>query len=384
MMIIVSILVLGVLIFVHELGHFLFAKWNGVGVVEFAIGFGRPVYQRTYGETLYSLRLIPLGGYVRMVGDDPRELVGGGEGGARMESTLTGADSPVDPAILADRSRWFLTKGYLAKLSIVLAGPGFNFLFALIVAIASFAVFGRERPTDAPAIGAVIPAFPAEKAGLKGGDLVRAIDGRAIESWRDLADTVARSGGREMTFTVDRPGASGEPPVATDIKVTATTDGGELAVIEGTPPETRYKIGIVPSTERESVSLPTAIGAGWSHVWYLSEITLRGLWGMVQGAISPRHIGGPIFIFKEAAQSARRGVADLLGFMVFLSVSLAVLNLLPIPVLDGGHIVFFTIEALKGSPVSLAFQERANQVGLTLLLLLMIFALSNDILRLFS
>jgi len=386
MMIVVSILVLGLLIFVHELGHFLLAKWNRVGVVEFAIGFGKPLYQRTYGETLYSLRLVPLGGYVRMVGDDPRELSGSGGGGAeqRSESSLTGADSAVDPKLLADRSRWFLTKGYLAKMSIVLAGPGFNLLFAVIVAIASFAAFGRDRPTERPQIGGVIPAYPAEKAGLRAGDVVRTINGQSIDTWVQLADTVAASGGRELVLGVERPSeTAGGAPVPTEIKVVGQLDGGELAVLEGVPPGSRYKIGIIPSTEREAVDFATAVFAGTTQVWHLSVITVRGFWGMIQGAISPKHIGGPIFIFKEAAQSARRGLPDLLSFMVFLSVSLAILNLLPIPILDGGHLVFFTLEALKGSPVSLKLQERANQVGLAFLLLLMIFALGNDILRLF-
>ena len=319
-----------------------------------------------------------------MVGDDPRELSGPGNAENRAESSLTGADSVVNPQLLADRSRWFLTKGYLAKMSIVLAGPGFNLLFAILVAIASFAAFGIDRPSERPTIGGVIPAYPAEKAGLKAGDLIRTIDGTPIDTWLKLADTVASSGGRELVFEVERPSETpGEGPVTTEIKITGTLEGGELAVLEGIQPGSRYKIGIIPSTEREMVSFSTAIAAGTRQVWHLSVITMRGFWGMIQGAISPKHIGGPIFIFKEAAQSARRGLPDLLSFMVFLSVSLAILNLLPIPILDGGHLVFFTLEALKGSPVSLKLQERANQVGLALLLMLMIFALGNDILRLF-
>ncbi|MFM1847006.1 MAG: hypothetical protein RL417_480 [Pseudomonadota bacterium] len=388
-MILISILVLGVLIFVHELGHFLLAKWNGVGVVEFAIGFGKPLWQRRYGETVYSIRLIPLGGYVRMVGDDPRALAGVADGssseeGARAESALTGSEISVDPALLADRSRWFLSKGYWPKFSIVFAGPAFNLIFAVGAAIASFALFGRDVPLEGPAIGAVVPAYPAEKAGLKPGDIVRSIDGVPVSTLVELAERVAGSGGREMAFVVERGGEESGAKEEVQLRITGTSDAAELAMLDSDPqPATpRYKIGIVPGTKREPVEFFTAIKAGFIHVAYLSELTLKGLWGMVQGAISPRHIGGPIFIFKEAAQSAQRGAPDLIGFMVFLSVSLAILNLLPIPILDGGHLVFFTIEALKGSPVSLRFQERANQIGMALLLLLMVFAMGNDILKL--
>jgi regulator of sigma E protease len=386
-MILISILVLGFLIFVHELGHFLLAKWNNVGVVEFAIGFGRPLIQRRYGETVYSLRLIPLGGYVRMVGDDPRALseiaTTGGEG-ARAESSLTGSDVPTAPELVADRSRWFLSKGYWPKFSIVLAGPAFNLIFAVFAAIGSFAIFGRDVPLETPSIGGVVPAYPAEKAGLKKGDTVLSIDGVGVASWLELAERVAQSGGKEMSFLVERVGADTGAKEEVRLAVTGTAEASELAVLDRrTESKTpRYKIGIVPATEREAVSIFAAMKAGVLHVAYLSELTVRGLWGMVQGAISPRHIGGPIFIFKEAAQSAERGVADLIGFMVFLSVSLAILNLLPIPILDGGHLVFFTIEAIKGSPVSLRFQERANQLGMALLLLLMVFAMGNDILKL--
>lgn len=389
-MILISILVLGFLIFVHELGHFLLAKWNGVGVVEFAIGFGRPLWQRKRGETVYSLRLIPLGGYVRMVGDDPRALEGEqGKAptteGERSESALTGSDVQADAALLADKSRWFLTKGYWPKFSIVLAGPAFNFLFAILAAIGSFAVFGRDIALNTPVIGAVIPGYPAEKSGLKAGDTVKSIDGKPITSWAELAETVATSEGRQMAFVVERAAVSnGAEKTEVALSMTGTSDAAELAMLDsgGEKSQRRFKIGIGPASKREPVSFGIAIKAGILHVAYLSELTVRGLYGMIKGAISPRHIGGPIFIFKEAAQSAERGVADLIGFMVFLSVSLAVLNLLPIPILDGGHLVFFTIEALKGSPVSLRFQERANQVGMALLLLLMVFAMGNDILKL--
>lgn len=143
------------------------------------------------------------------------------------------------------------------------------------------------------------------------------------------------------------------------------------------------KIGIVSDTIRKPVTFSESVTLGFNQVSYLCVVTVRGLWGMIQGAISPKHISGPIFIFKEAAKSAKKGFEYLLDFMTFLSVSLAILNLLPIPILDGGHLMFFTIQALRGGkPVSLRFQELANQVGMLILFLLMIFAFGNDLLKL--
>jgi regulator of sigma E protease len=197
-----------------------------------------------------------------------------------------------------------------------------------------------------------------------------------------MAQAIRDSDGRALTFNVTRnkEGGSNEQLQFT---LKGTDDTAELAVIEGNTGRKSVKIGIVPDTVREEVTFGQAIVHGYRHVEYLCIITVRGLVGMIQGAISPKHISGPIFIFKEAAKSAKKGVEHLLDFMTFLSVSLAILNLLPIPILDGGHLLFFTIQAIRGGkPVSLRVQEFANQVGMLLLLLLMIFAFGNDLLKL--
>ncbi len=370
----VSILVLGILIFVHELGHFLLAKLNGVGVLEFSIGFGRKIWRRKIGETTYAIGLIPLGGYVRMVGDDPRDM-------EPVSATPDEELSPEDRALLNDRSRWFLSKGYLAKSSIVLAGPGFNLLFAVLFSIFSFYNFGRMVAVDRAVIGDVIPGYPAEKAGLRAKDLVKSVDGQAVESWVDMADLIRKSDGKAVTFSVERVAEAGVETKS--FTMAGTDDTAEISVLEGTSGKRSVKIGIVPDTIREPVDFYGAVKAGVGQVSYLCVVTVRGLWGMIQGAISPKHISGPIFIFKEAAKSAKKGLEHVLDFMTFLSVSLAILNLLPIPILDGGHLMFFTLQALRGGkPVSLRIQEVANQVGMLILFLLMIFAFGNDLLKL--
>lgn len=378
----VSVLILGLLIFVHELGHFLFAKWNKVGVLEFAIGFGHKIFSKKIGETTYSLRLIPLGGYVKMVGDDPHDVFGG-------ESAETAAEAAPEvdeetKRLMKDRSRWFLTKGYLPKLSIVLAGPGFNLLFAFIISAASFYAWGAAEHLDKPIIGDTITGYPAEKAGLKAKDKVLSIDGAPTTTWEALAETIAASGGKELNLKVERLNAEGAAE-RVDIKVAGSPDSSEMQVLSGTPKKPgAYKIGIMPSVQRKPVGAIDSIIGGAGHVWFVSKVTVRGLLGMVQGAISTKNIAGPIFIFKEAARSATKGLEAVLDFMIFLSVSLAILNLLPIPILDGGHILFFTAEAVKGSPISLRTMRWANNFGMAVLLVLMIFAMSNDILKLMN
>lgn len=381
---IIALLALGVLIFVHELGHFLLAKWNGVAVLEFAIGFGKPIYQHRIGETTYSLRLIPLGGFVRMAGDDLRLLEENSDDNEARdaEGMLTGFDEEA-LSLQIPRDRWFLNKRFWPKAAIVVAGPLFNFLFAIILAFASYLAYGRSEVLDAPVIGNIFHGLPAETAGFQEGDRVLSIDGVPIENWSDLSQAVLNSEGRELTFSIERKAPEGAEAGVTSLQihVRGTNESEELALLEGGEKPT-FKIGVSPSMEVVPCTIAEAAEMSIYHVYAISSLTIRGLVGMAQGLISPKHLGGPILIFKEGAQAAERGVNQLFGFMIFLSVSLGILNLLPIPVLDGGHLLFFILEAIKGSRLSLRTYERANQFGMAVLLLLMMFALSNDLLRL--
>jgi len=375
----VGIIVLAVLIFVHELGHFLVAKWCKVGVTEFAIGFGKKVFSRQYGETTYSIRAFPLGGFVKMLGDDPGKI-------EEVNEKESGGDSVSEDneLINTDPDRWFLGKSLWARSAIVIAGPAFNVLFALILSILMVFMYGKAVMIDEPLIGNVIPGYPAQQAGLKVNDRVLSIDGVEMTTWFQLADTIRESGGRELTLQIERLQEGYGSRVKT-ITLSGQPDDSEMAVIEGRPvSDDSFRVGIVPAADREPATVGESFYIGSERIVVISGMIFRGIAGMIQGLISTRHLGGPILIFQETSRSAQQGFQALSTFVIYLSISLAILNLLPIPVLDGGHLMFFLIEAIKGSPVNLKTQLVAQQVGIALLLLLMVYALGNDILRSFG
>lgn len=405
----VSVAVLGVLVFVHELGHFLIAKWCKVGVVEFALGFGPKVISRRLGETMYSIRAIPLGGYVRMIGDDPFEVEAESTGSAlkakdvaagtpkaekpsalddpefALQAVSVAADDPVFVAMKRDKSRWFLNQNLPKKAAIVLAGPAFNLFFAIFASIGLFAVYGDLEDVNDPIIGEVIPDLPAAKAGIQKNDRIVSIDGQEMASWKQLSDTIRASKGKELKVSIERV-VDGKSTIV-QAEVTGTAEKSELNILDGTiqnaPADVPFRIGISQSVRSVPVGFGTATLLGVQKVWGLCTLTGRILHAMVTGLVSPTKVlGGPVAVFAGAAQSAQRGFESTLNFMVLLSVSLAIFNLFPIPVLDGGHLLFFLLEAIKGKPLSIRFQAVANQVGMALLLLLMLFAVSNDVFRL--
>ena len=219
-MIFVSILVLGVLVFVHELGHFLVAKWNRVGVIEFAIGFGPRLLSRRFGDTRYSLRAIPLGGFVRMVGDDPGAVeasrkaeMAPSDSEPAAEESPTAPIDPVEERLLADRSSWFLNKSLSARAAVVIAGPGFNLIFAWILAVASFSIYGLHQALDVPTIGDVMRESPGEKAGLQVGDTIISVDGQSVTTWKEMQELVGNSAGRELLLSIQRPGTTEPLPI---------------------------------------------------------------------------------------------------------------------------------------------------------------------------
>ncbi len=383
-MIITSVLILCVLIFVHELGHFLLAKWNNVGVLAFAIGFGPVLWKKQIGETTYSLRLLPLGGFVRMVGDDPRAVdpnfkVEESEDKASPENLKAEEFTPAQKAMMDDRSRWFMLKGYWPKFSIVFAGPAFNFIFAILLGSTMVGIYGVGLPVDRPIIGEIVPGHAADEAGIKEGDLVLSIDGAPVETWEILAKTIRNSGGKAVELVIERE-AEGTIERKT-LTVQPEVDKSGLVSDDERAKGDVYRVGITPTFERKPVPLAEALLAGPRITWNLTVQTVVGLKGLILGHISSDNLAGPVRIFQEAGKSAKKGFEYVLSFMIFLNVSLAVLNLLPIPVLDGGHIVFFTLEALKGGPISIRVREIATQIGMYLLLALMVFALGNDLFR---
>lgn len=399
--IISAIIVLGILVFVHELGHFLVAKFFGVGVLEFALGFGQVLTRFQFGETTYTIRAVPLGGFVRMAGDDPTLVHGEGKSDAEIaEQAASGASpiegsqerlTPLQEKMVRDSSRWFLKKPYGPRCAIVLAGPLFNFLFAFLLATGMYYTTGLPKIIDGPVtVSGVSRGMPAETAGMKVGDRIISVNGDPIESYDELIEIVRGSQGKPLAISVERQKTESEGAQAAadriELMINPQAGNPELDVLEGTASEKpTYRIGIAPAFkfEYEDVGFVTAADAGFQQVVGLSLQTLRVLKGLLTGLINPQKaIGGPIEIIKQTAASANEGWLAIISMMIFLNVTLGVMNLLPIPVLDGGHLVLFTCELLRGKPLSMRFQEYAMKVGMTLLLLLMVFAIGNDIRRL--
>jgi len=351
MSILSAIVVLGLLIFLHELGHFAVAKWSGVMVQRFSLGFGPRLLAWTRGETEYAISAVPLGGYVKMLGEDPEEEV---------------------PA--SEMLRAFSYQALWKRLAIVIAVPAMNLITAFVAFTLVFALYGAGTPSDLPKIGGVVENMAASKAGLARGDTVTAIEGKEIASWEQLSDTVRGSGGAPLHFEVRHEDGS------TDTKVVTPEEKPERSPF-GEEIGKAYLIGIERSVEIAPVGLTSAVGLGAYQTYFWVKMTLLSVVKIFQGAVSPRDLGGPLLIVKAAGQQAQLGLEYLIRFLGLISVNLGVLNLLPIPVLDGGHLLFFGFEAVRGRPLAIRHREMAQQVGLFLLLALMVFVVYNDISR---
>ena len=439
------IVVIGILILIHEMGHFLVARWTGVGVERFSIGFG-PVLLRWRGkETEYVLSAIPMGGYVKMVGE---------------ESPLEGGGGPVD-----DSSKAFALKPLWARFLIVFAGPGMNFVLAAVIFAVVLGTLGR--PVWPASVGKVTEGSPAAAAGLRTGDTIVAVNGEPIAYWEDLERAITASNGRPLELRVRRDGAERTVPVTPRLRTVPdpifrepreTWDvgagpqlvpqissvspgspaeraglkpGDVVGAVAGQPVYTpedlveairtrpgqafpmtverdgktltlsvvpdpvkekspdgqerevgRIQAGIATKAVRfEPYNPVQALGHGTTKTWDMTVLTVKGLWKLVSRQIDSSNIGGPIQIATEAGRQAKDGMASLALFTAIISVNLAVLNLLPVPMLDGGHLLFFIIEAILGRPLSLRKREVAQQVGFVLLMMLMVYALYNDLVR---
>lgn len=439
-----SIIVIGLLILIHELGHFLVARWLGVGIERFSIGLGPAVLRWRGKETEYCLSAIPfLGGYVKMMGD---------------ENPMEGASSRnTDPA------KSFPLKPLWARALIVFAGPGMNFVLAAVIFAAMFVFLGR--PVLPSVLGRIQPGSPAAQAGLLTGDRVVAVDGKPVTYWEELLRTVQNAGGKPIRLTTRR-GPEERAVTLTPARVTVRDIfGDEREAWElGARPYTPAKIGEVlagyPAAQAglrpgdqvsavNGVSVPSwedlaeeirkrpgrpvrltvergaetliltlipqptkeqgprgeqievgrigisplmpvsyvrshpivAVGEGVARALEVTSLTAIGLWKLVSGQLPLSTIGGPIQIAVTAGEQARQGLAHLASFTAVVSVSLALLNLLPVPILDGGHLLFFVIEGVLGRPLSLRKREVAQQVGFFVLLLLMVFATYNDLVK---
>jgi len=342
------ILVLGILIFVHEFGHFFFAKLFGVRVLTFSLGFGNKIVGKKWGETEYRLSAFPLGGYVKMYGEQPGEEV-------------TEADKAVS----------FAHKKVWQRFGIVLAGPLFNLLFAVVIFWGMFMFLEMPQPV-LPVIGQVESGSVAERSGLQPGDTLISINGFKIKSWLQISTLVNSTKGKVLQIKINRHGEILEIEATPELKSIEGADGKMYD---------RYLLGISNTSDLKFEKKPlfSALKAAFVETWGLIYMTFNGILLMFKGLIPASELGGPLRIAEIAGKQMELGWLNLVNFTALLSVNLGILNLLPIPVLDGGHLVFLSIEAIRRKPMSEQAMIMAQKIGIALLSSLMIFVFYNDI-----
>jgi regulator of sigma E protease len=345
------LVVLGVLIFVHELGHFLLAKLTGVGVEKFSLGFGPKIVSKKMGMTEYMISAIPLGGYVKMVGES--------------------LDAEIDDTLLPLS---FSHKGIIKRSLIVLAGPGFNLLLSVVIFFMFFQISGM--PIMEPEVGEVQEGMPAYEGGIRPADRIVSVDGQPVNRWEEMAAAIKKSQGGALRIEIVRDEQSRFLNVTPKLISSRNLFGEETQ---------QYVIGITASGAFSTKRLNPFQCAvqGVSQTWQIAKLTVTAVGKIVSGAISAKTLGGPIMIAQLAGQQAKAGIMNLIFFIALLSVNLAIINLLPIPVLDGGHLLFFLIEAVSRRPINVKTREMAQQVGIFVLIVLMIFVFYNDIARVF-
>jgi regulator of sigma E protease len=357
--------VLSVVVFFHELGHFLVARWCGVRVLVFSIGFGPEIvgFNDRHG-TRWKISAIPLGGYVRFFGD---------------ENAASVPDQAAIAAMTATEAREsFFHKSVSRRAAIVAAGPIANFILAVVIFATVAMTFGKQ--IISARVDTVRPDSAAMAAGFRAGDLVVSIDGRAIESFTDMQRIVSGSAERTLEILVDRGGALvtlKAVPKLQEVKdrFNNTHRIGVLGIERSTAPG---------DVRTERVPPLQAIVVGVEETWFVVERTMSYLAGVIVGRESADQLGGPARIAQVAGQMASLGILPIINLAAVLSVSIGLLNLFPIPLLDGGHLLFYAVEAIRGRPLSDRAQEVGFRIGLAIVLMLMIFATFNDILRLTS
>ena len=431
-----GIIMLGILVFVHELGHFCVAKWCGVKVLKFSLGFGPKLVSRQWGETEYLICAVPLGGYVQMLGE------GGGENGEGA------ALSP------AEEARSFARQSVGRRMAIVAAGPAMNLALPFVIMPLAYLV-GVNLPAyldEPPCIGYVVAGSEGDRHGFRNGDCIQTIGGSPVATWEAIGPALINHAGAALPVVVARQGADVQLTLPSDhgaleglqsigllppqdavigslmpnmpaavaglqegdlilaladqpvtswydlrtliqefgahpVPVRLLRDGQELTVML-TPRQADaggdYLIGIAPrhATTFKRFGPLEAIRAGAARTTDLIDLTLVFIQKLFAGAVSTSNIGGPITVVQIAGQAAQTDISSILSVLAFLSIQLGILNLLPIPILDGGHLFFACFELVFRRPLSLKAREIAQQVGLALLVMLMILAFYNDIVRL--
>ena len=339
--------VLGVLVSVHEFGHYLAARWRGVGVEVFSIGFGRSLthWVDRHGTT-WRIAWLPLGGYVRMHGQERPDQ----------------ASPSVRASWVAGRT--FHEKSVLSRTIIVAAGPVANFVLAMVLFAALFATMGR--PVTLPVVGGVLSGSAAERAGLQVNDRIESISGKPVHDFEDVQRIVTAHPDETLSIVVTRAGQ----PRTLEALIGSQQSGGNRTGMLG------IRAGTV---EYQHLGLPAALWGGVTQTWDVTAETLRGVAQIITGKRGTEDLGGPLRIAQLSGQVVQLGLASLVSFIAVLSVNLGLINLFPIPVLDGGHLLFYLAEAIRGRPLPPRAQEYGFRAGLALLASLFIFATWNDL-----
>ena len=354
--------VLTLVVFIHELGHFLVARWYGIGVKVFSIGFGPEIFgfNDKHG-TRWRLSWIPLGGYVKFIDD---------------ENAASAGQKSLDSMTPEDRARSFQSKPVSARAAVVAAGPIANFILAIAIFTVIFSLFG-ERITAAT-VDVVVPDSVAARAGFVQGDKIVSIDGEEIESFGEMQRIVGTSADQELNFVVERDGKR--------LDIVATPERKEIEDRFGNTIRLGL-LGIQRTASPDNWTLKrhdpiTAFGMAVKECYFVVTRSLAYLYDVVTGREAADQLGGPIRIAQVSGQVASAGFVALLNLAAIISVSIGLLNLFPIPMLDGGHLLFYAIEGLRGRPLSENTQEIGFRIGLAFVLMLMIFATWNDLIHL--
>lgn len=336
--IIATVFVFGLLVFFHELGHFMTAKWTGMRVDEFAIGFGPKIASYRKGETLYSWRLIPLGGFNKIAGMDPDEK---------------------------QDERSFQSKPLASRILVIIAGSMMNFILPVVLFMIVFLASGVDEASTQPVLGTLLPDRPAATSGFIEGDRIVSINGQSIESWKQFVAIIQTSANQTLDITIERDGQ-------TQIKT---------LVPEFDAKANRAVVGVMPIIHHHVAGVFEAIVLAGKQTYFVAGAMLTGIAQMITGQVAAE-VAGPIGVAQLTGQVAQMGLIPLLQFAAFLSINLGLINLFPVPVLDGGHVVTLLVEGLRGKPLSHRSTYFVQMIGMALLLMLMIFATMKDIVRL--
>lgn len=378
------VLVFGLVVFVHELGHFIAAKLTGVYAPRFAIGFGRAIWKWRRGETEYLIGMIPLGGYVRMASKEDEAqafLEGGNEAGVDTSREDYDPDAmiPFGPKPIPE-NRWFESKSLAARLFIMLAGVTMNTILTLVILIGLFKYQGvpvmdaKGLAQVVPVIEQVLPGRPAAKAGIQVGDSIVAINGQPVKDWEFMHGLISNSAGQPLVLKVIR---NGQPRQFTMTPMQDTITNPDTKKLEQVG-----RIGIAPRALLRNATFAEAVAGGWDMTWHMGGLVFTSLKEIASKPRMASELGGPILIAQQSVEAAHGGLETLLTLIALISINVAVFNLLPIPILDGGQIVINILETIKGSAFSPKTREYILRTGLAFIGLIFALVMFNDLKRL--